>query len=71
MNIFDNLPALAPPKAEELRSELDRYLTADIEHVTDPIKWWYKRRDMYPALVFEGPVLGPQKDQGLDRTGLI
>ena len=50
MNIFDNLPALAPPKAEELRSELDHYLTADIEHVTDPIKWWYKRCDMYPAL---------------------
>ena len=22
-------------------------------------------------LVFEGPVLGPQKDQGPDRTGLI
>ena len=50
MNIFDNLPALAPPKAEELCSELNRHLTADIEHVTDPIKWWYKCRDMYPAL---------------------
>ena len=50
MNIFDNLPALTPPKAEDLGSELDQYLTTEIKHVVDPIKWWYECRDTYPAL---------------------
>ena len=27
--------------------------------------------DMQRLVVFEGPVLGPQKDQGPDRTGPI
>lgn len=49
-NMFDSLPALAPPKASDLGSELDRYLTADVEHVTDAIIWWHERRHTYPSL---------------------
>ena len=40
--MFDSLPALAPPKPADLRSELDRYLSGDVEYVTDPLDWWYK-----------------------------
>ena len=42
-NLFDNLPTLKPPAATELCDELERYLSTDPEHVTDPIAWWYKR----------------------------
>lgn len=49
-NMFDSLPALAPPKASDLGSELDRYLSADVEHVTDAIGWWHERRHTYPSL---------------------
>ena len=48
--MFDNLPALAPPKPADLRSEIDHYLSADVEHVTDPLAWWHERRDMYLQL---------------------
>ena len=48
--MFDSLPALAPPKAADLGSELNRYLTTDVEHVTDAITWWYERRNTYPHL---------------------
>ena len=37
-NIFDNLPALAPPKTTDLRDELDRYLATDPEQVTNVIQ---------------------------------
>ena len=50
MNIFDHLPALAPPKRAELRSELDSYLSTDIEHVIDPLAWWHERGGTYPHL---------------------
>ena len=36
--------------AAELRDELDRYLSTDPEHVTDPIAWWYERKTMFPHL---------------------
>ena len=48
--MFDALPALAAPVPTELHDELERYLSTDIEHVTDPIRWWYKRRTTYPHL---------------------
>jgi len=44
-NIFDSLEVLAPPKTSELGSELDRYLSSDVEHVTEPLQWWYERRE--------------------------
>jgi hypothetical protein len=49
-NIFDDLPALSAPPKSELRDELDRYLSTDPEHVTDPFEWWYERRSVYPRL---------------------
>lgn len=41
---------LAPPKSTDLGSELDRYLSTDVEYVTDALKWWYERHASYPAL---------------------
>jgi hypothetical protein len=49
-NIFDGLAAFAPPKPADLSSEIDRYLKADIENVTDPVQWWYDHRTTYPRL---------------------
>ena len=48
--MFDDLPALTPPKPADLGSEIDRYLSADVEHVTDPLAWWYERCGTYPQL---------------------
>ena len=31
-------------------SEVDRYLSSDVEHVTDPLAWWHAWRGMYPQL---------------------
>jgi hypothetical protein len=49
-NIFDNLPALTPPKPATLGCELDRYLASDVEYVADPISWWHNHCDIYPHL---------------------
>ena len=49
-NIFDNLPALAPPKPSDLGSELDQFLKSDVENVTDAIAWWYEKWLMFPLL---------------------
>jgi len=49
-NIFDDLPALSAPSKSDLRDKLDRYLSTDPEHVTDPIAWWYEKRSVYPRL---------------------
>ena len=49
-NMFDDLPALIAPAQTELRSELERYLSTDPEHVTDVLAWWYKRKAIYPHL---------------------
>ena len=49
-NVFDNLPALAPPKLEELRDELARFLSTDVETVDDVLAWWYERRSTFPHL---------------------
>lgn len=53
--MFDNMPrrsgkARAPGAGAAELSELDLYLQADTEEVDDPIMWWHKRRDVYPAL---------------------
>lgn len=44
------MPALAPPKSTDLRDELERYLTSDIENVRDALSWWHERRTTYPHL---------------------
>jgi hypothetical protein len=49
-NMFDDLPALAAPKAAELRDELDRFLGTDPEYVKDVLAWWFERRHIYPRL---------------------
>ena len=48
--MFDNIPMLAPPKATKLQKELDQYLSSEIEHVSDPLAWWYEHRNAYPRL---------------------
>ena len=48
--MFNNLPILTPPKAADLGSEIDRYLSSDVEHVTDLLAWWHARRGTYPQL---------------------
>lgn len=50
MNPFDRLPALAPLKEGDKRSEVDRFLTSDVEDVTDALAWWYEKRTTYPRL---------------------
>lgn len=49
-NMFDNLAALAPPTQADLRDELDRYLSTDVEAVEDVIRWWVEHRGKYPRL---------------------
>ena len=49
-NIFDNIPALAPPKLPKVSNELDAYLAASVEAVEDPLLWWHERRALYPNL---------------------
>jgi hypothetical protein len=49
-NIFYNLPSLAPPKASDLRDELDRYLSTDPEDIENVLAWWHERRSSYPQL---------------------
>ena len=44
------LTAFAPPKLADFGSELDRYLKADVEDVTDAIAWWHTHRSTYPRL---------------------
>jgi hAT family C-terminal dimerisation region len=48
--VFDDLPALAAPRAAELRDELARYLSTDPEQVKDVLHWWTKRKATYPYL---------------------
>jgi hAT family C-terminal dimerisation region len=49
-NVFYNLPSLAPPKREDLRDELDRFLSTDPESVEDVLAWWYEKRHLFPRL---------------------
>jgi hypothetical protein len=41
-----SLTSVAHPAA----SELQDYLTLDVENVKDPLKWWWDHRRTYPAL---------------------
>ena len=41
---------LAPPTLGSQGSELDRYLSTGVKHVTDPIAWWHERHESYPRL---------------------
>ena len=49
-NMFDRLDALPIPQSSDHHTELDCYLTADIEHVTDAIAWWHEHHTIYPCL---------------------
>ena len=44
------MPSLTPPRAEELRDELARYLSTDPEQVLDVLLWWTERKATYPNL---------------------
>ena len=33
-----------------MHSELDKYLDADPEHVTNALTWWYEHKHVYPRL---------------------
>jgi hypothetical protein len=50
LNLFDNMPALAPPKSTDLGDELEHYLNADIEDVSGPIALWHEHCAVYPHL---------------------
>ncbi|KAF8657111.1 hypothetical protein AX14_007931, partial [Amanita brunnescens Koide BX004] len=50
VNIFNQLPTLAPLKPSDLRSEIDRYLSSDIEDVDDALSWWHEKRATFPRL---------------------
>ncbi|KIK82193.1 hypothetical protein PAXRUDRAFT_128194, partial [Paxillus rubicundulus Ve08.2h10] len=50
INFFDNLAALTPPKCADLRSEIDQYLSNDVEHLTNLLLWCYEHRGQYPHL---------------------
>lgn len=45
------MPALAPLKTTGLHSELDHYLSADVEDAPDALAWWYEHRGSYPHLL--------------------
>jgi len=50
-NIFDDLPALRPPKAVTHRDELEMYLSTERElHVNDGLLWWHAWKHIYPRL---------------------
>ena len=49
-NMFNELEALAAPKASDLRSEIDRYLSTDVEDVRDAVMWWTERKSMFLIL---------------------
>jgi hypothetical protein len=48
--MFDNLPALAAPKASDIRDEVSRYLSTDPEQVQDVLQWWLEHQSMFPRL---------------------
>jgi len=51
MNIFDDLPALRPPKAATHRDELEKYLSTERElHINDGLLWWHEQKHIYPRL---------------------
>ena len=49
-NIFDRLPSLVKPKANHAHDELDAYLAADVQDISDALKWWHDQHSNYPRL---------------------
>lgn len=49
-NVFDNLPCLVKPKPKVSHDELDAYLAADVDDVTDALEWWIQNRTTMPRL---------------------
>ncbi|KAJ8455290.1 hypothetical protein ONZ51_g12529 [Trametes cubensis] len=51
-NIFDNMPDLFSGNSRRTLSndELDLYLKAEPEAVSNPIQWWHTRRRLFPRL---------------------
>ena len=51
-NMFDSIIASGAPAMRKSKGdELDHYLRAELEdHVTDPMAWWHKHRQVYPRL---------------------
>jgi len=50
-NIFNDLPALRPPKAATHRDELAMYLSTKCKlHVKDGLLWWHEWKHIYPHL---------------------
>ncbi|KAF5324406.1 hypothetical protein D9619_011183 [Psilocybe cf. subviscida] len=49
-NIFDNMDRLQPVASEETQDKLAQYLAAPVEKVSDGLKWWTARKQMYPRL---------------------
>lgn len=41
---------LAPPKSSDLGSKLECYLCTNVEHVTNPVAWWYEWCAVYLSL---------------------
>jgi len=41
-NIFDNLPALPTPGLKEFHDKNDCFLSTDLEHVSDILRWWHE-----------------------------
>jgi hypothetical protein len=39
-----------PKQASDQWSELDRYLSADVESVVNALAWWDEKRAIYPRL---------------------
>ncbi|PIL36561.1 hypothetical protein GSI_00250 [Ganoderma sinense ZZ0214-1] len=48
-NIFDTLDTLTS-KVPDVRDELKRYLSTDVEPVSDALQWWNDRRATFPNL---------------------
>jgi len=49
-NMFDELEALTAPKAPDLCSKINWYLSTDIEDVHDAVMWWTERKSMFSML---------------------
>jgi hAT family C-terminal dimerisation region len=49
-NIFDLLPTLAAPPVTKHTDELKFYLDSDPENVSDPLRWWVSKQNVYPYL---------------------
>ena len=49
-NFFANMESLAPPLPADVGDEIELYLRSHVKVAPDPLKWWEKRRTLYPNL---------------------